>query len=119
ILFSGEVASNATDLYSKNYTFFFNKCDEYAKDYPTRWQPLCVAILEKCIVLPIECENEDTGLTIFSTLNDRGMPLSDSDIFKAQIYRNEQTEENKKKFTKRWKDLSETAEDAYISLDDL
>lgn len=36
-------------------------------------------------VFPIECENEDTRITIFSVLNDSGKPLSVSDIFKANI----------------------------------
>jgi hypothetical protein len=51
------------------------------------------------IILPIECVTQETALTIFSTLNDRGMPLADSDIFKAQLYRNCDTEEKRKEFT--------------------
>lgn len=34
-------------------------------------------ILNNCILLPIEAESQDTALRIFSTLNDRGKPLSD------------------------------------------
>ena len=56
------------------------------------------------------------GLTIFSKLNDRGMSLSDSDIFKAQIYG---MHDNRNKFIKDWKALSEEVEDANISLDDV
>jgi uncharacterized protein with ParB-like and HNH nuclease domain len=119
ILFTGELNSKNKDLYTTNYSFFYAKCEEYARDNPIYWQPLCVTLLEKCIVLPIECENVDTGLTIFSTLNDRGMPLSDSDIFKAQIYRVKETEDERKEFTIKWKELSETVEDTKISLDDL
>lgn len=70
-----------------------------------QWKELCVTILQKCIILPIECDAQDTALTIFSTLNDRGMPLADSDIFKAQIYRNCTTEEKKKNLRKRGKTL--------------
>ena len=55
-------------------------------DHPLQWKNLCLTILRKCILLPIECEDLDMALTIFSTLNDRGLPLADSDIFKAQIY---------------------------------
>ena len=55
---------------------------------PMQWKQLCITILQKCIILPIECDTPETALTIFSTLNDRGLPLADSDIFKAQIYRN-------------------------------
>lgn len=119
ILYNGIINEQNVDLYSSNYSFFYKKCEDYAKDNPLNWQALCVTILEKCIVLPIECENIDTALTIFSTLNDRGMPLSDSDIFKAQIYRTKTSEEEKKTFTSKWKELSEIVEDAKISLDDL
>jgi len=119
ILDTGEIDNQNKSLYTTNYSFFYNKCEEYARDNPLHWQPLCVTILEKCIVLPIECESVDTGLTIFSTLNDRGMPLSDSDIFKAQIYRIKKTEDERRIFTSKWKQLSETVEDAKINLDDL
>ena len=43
--------------------------------------------MQNCILLPIEAESQDTALRIFSTLNDRGKPLSDADIFKAQFYK--------------------------------
>ncbi|OGC21645.1 hypothetical protein A2291_06010 [candidate division WOR-1 bacterium RIFOXYB2_FULL_42_35] len=119
ILTSGKIISANKDLYSSNYAFFYSKCNEYAQKNPMHWQPLCITILNKCIVLPIECEDVEAALTIFSTLNDRGMPLSDSDIFKAQIYRSKKTTEEKKEFTDAWKELTETVEDAQISLDDL
>lgn len=110
---------DSKDLYSKNYKFFFDSCEEFARQNPMSWQPLCVNILHKCIVLPIECDVQDTALTIFSTLNDRGMPLSDSDIFKAQIYKNTASEEEKKAFTQEWKELTSVCEFANISLEDL
>jgi hypothetical protein len=119
ILRTGRTVLKPTDLYSKNYNYFFSKCEEYAKDNPLHWQPFCVAILRYCIILPIDCEKLDTALTIFSTLNDRGMPLSDSDIFKAQLYRTKTNAEEKTEFTAAWRELTETAEDAGISLDDL
>ena len=119
ILKLGAVDSTKKDLYSRNYGFFFSKCEEYARVNPTNWQPFCVTLLKRCIILPIECDQFDTALTIFSTLNDRGMPLSDSDIFKAQIYRSKSSREDKLQFTQAWKELTETVEDSGMSLDDL
>lgn len=118
ILETGETPEGASDFYSLNYNFFLEKCDEFAKNYPMAWQPLCVTILQKCIVLPIECNNQDTALTIFSTLNDRGLPLSDSDIFKAQIYKIK-PEDERSQFTELWKELMYTCEDANLSLEDI
>lgn len=66
--------------------------------------------MNNCILLPIEAESQDTALRIFSTLNDRGMPLSDSDIFKAQFYKYYSFREEKDSFIKRWKDLEEITE---------
>ena len=39
------------------------------------------------------------------------MPLSDSDIFKAKIYKSKDTEEEKDKFIKSWLELSEKVND--------
>jgi uncharacterized protein with ParB-like and HNH nuclease domain len=119
ILEKGEIDENKKDNYSANYLFFLNKCGEYARDNPIHWQPLVVTILNNCIILPIECENIDTALTIFSTLNDRGMPLSDSDIFKAQIYKSKNAGKERQDFAESWRGLTETCEDAKISLDEV
>jgi hypothetical protein len=56
-------------------------------------------------MLPIEAESRDTALRIFSTLNDRGLPLSDADIFKAQFYKFYGDKGKKDDFIERWKDL--------------
>ena len=119
ILETGLIIENTADNYSKNYRFFKEKCDEYATLNPMQWKELCVTILQKCIILPIECDAQDTALTIFSTLNDRGMPLADSDIFKAQIYRSCSTEEKRKEFTETWKELTQICKQGYFSIDDI
>lgn len=119
ILKTGEYNEKSDDNYSLNYAFFIHQSDEYAKKYPMKWEKLCVFILNKCIVLPIECDKEDTALTIFSTLNDRGLQLSDSDIFKAKMYRNSKTKKEQENFIEIWKELSETCEYSGIGVDGL
>jgi len=119
ILNSGESSELATDNYSVNYRFFKKQCDEYATMNPMQWKELCVTILMQCIILPIECDTPETALTIFSTLNDRGLPLADSDIFKAQIYRNLETEAKRKEFTNTWKELMHICKQSGASLDDI
>ena len=94
-------------------------CNDYAEQKPLNWYNLCVTITDRCIVLPIECSKQETALTIFSTLNDRGMPLDDSDIFKAEIYRRMKTKEARVEFTEQWKDLSQTCSTAKMSTNDL
>lgn len=107
ILETGYTDENKKDNYSVNYRFFLKKCNEYAMENPMQWKELCVTILENCVILPIKCNTQDTALTIFSTLNDRGLPLADSDIFKAQIYKNYDSEEERKDFTEKWRELTE------------
>jgi uncharacterized protein with ParB-like and HNH nuclease domain len=119
ILKTGVTEKDKEDNYSLNYDYFKYACDEYAKNKPTKWYDLCVTILNRCIILPIECNTQETALTIFSTLNDRGLPLADSDIFKAQIYKNYKTESDRKKFTEKWKQLTETCKDAKMEIDDV
>jgi uncharacterized protein with ParB-like and HNH nuclease domain len=119
ILRNGILAENAKDNYSKNYAFFVKKCDEYAANEPLRWYDLIVFILNNCVLLPIECDKQDTALTIFSTLNDRGMPLSDADIFKAKLYRHCGNDEDRHIFTQQWTELSEICESAKLSIDDI
>lgn len=63
--------------------------------------------MNNCILLPIEAESQDTALRIFSTLNDRGMPLSDSDIFKAQFYKHYSKRGKKDEFIRQWKEIEE------------
>jgi uncharacterized protein with ParB-like and HNH nuclease domain len=119
ILETGLSIETATDYYSVNYRFFKKQCDDYAEHNPMQWKQLCITILQKCIILPIECDTPETALTIFSTLNDRGLPLADSDIFKAQIYRNLDSVEKRKEFTNTWKELMHICKQSRISLDDV
>lgn len=116
ILETGEVPENSTSNYARNYAYFKEQCDKYAADYPDNWRGLCRCFLDRCIILPIECKDVDSALIIFSTLNDRGMPLIDSDIFKAELYKRCAS---KDEFTAQWRELSEVTETAGISLNDV
>ena len=87
ILKTGVVQKEQKSNYAKNYRFFQEKIDNFLSEYPSYFAYLPARILGNCILLPVEAESQDTALRIFSTLNDRGLPLSDADIFKAQFYK--------------------------------
>ena len=114
-----DLLSNREDLYTKNSKFFYNKSENFAKTNPTEWYNLIISILNRTIILPIECDNFDMGLTIFSTLNDRGMPLSDSDIFKAQMYKLLKTDKEKSEFIDKWKNLEDELKKCNMSINDI
>ena len=102
ILKTGIVEKNQNSKYAKNYEFFQEKISDFINHYASY---LPNRILNNCILLPIEADNQNTALRIFSTLNDRGMPLSDADIFKAQFYKYYSKKNEKNEFIKKWRDL--------------
>lgn len=112
ILKSGRVDSSMKSRYADTYRFFEIKIHDFLSDYPSYFAYLPTRILNNCILLPIEAESQDTALRIFSTLNDRGKPLADTDIFKAQLYKYYSTKGEKDNFISRWKALAtEQSED--------
>lgn len=108
ILKTGVTKSGAKDNYSKNYNKFLELYANKAMEDPLKIYEWIYVILNQAILLPITADTQDTALTIFSTLNDRGLPLSDADIFKAKMYNN--LEANKKSaLIEQWKELDEKA----------
>lgn len=104
IISTGEATKGNKSNYAENYRFFQNK---FAELKPSEFIPFSAIILNNCIIMPIESNSQSTAFRIFTTLNDRGMPLSDSDIFKSQFYKffQSQGDSEKDSFIKRWKKL--------------
>lgn len=118
ILKTGIAIESAKDNYSKNYRLFLSLLDKHSQENPLMVYQFIYALLNQAILLPITADTQDTALTIFSTLNDRGLPLSDADIFKAKIY-NQLDIDSKKLFIERWKDLDEQATSSKESIQQL
>lgn len=113
ILKNGIVRDEQKSIYALNYRFFVAKIDEFIHGFAGYLPYLATRIMQNCILLPIEAESQDTALRIFSTLNDRGKPLSDSDIFKAQFYKYYTGLGKKDVFIKQWKELEELCEKVF------
>lgn len=118
LLETGVADKHATDNYSKNYLQFQQLYDEKCIKEPLQVYDFIHALLKQAILLPINADSQETALTIFSTLNNRGLPLSDADIFKAKIY-NSLTLEEKDDFISKWKILEKEATDANESIQQL
>lgn len=119
ILQAGVTSNEAKDNYSKNYNKFLELYENASAKDPLKIYEFIYTLLNQAILLPITADSQDTALTIFSTLNDRGLPLSDADIFKAKIYNKLTTEEEKKEFIDNWKELDEKAQYASESIQQL
>lgn len=96
--------------YILNCKFFFDKLCELSQEktleFNSEYKRILLNLLEKCEILRVVCENQDSAMRIFNTLNNRGMPLSNSDIFKGIIL---QDIRDNKKYVKDianiWKEL--------------
>ena len=118
ILVSGKADPKSNSNYSRNYIQLQHLIDDYATNEPLSFYRFVSNILNRAILLPIMADSQDTALTIFSTLNDRGLALSDADIFKAKIY-NRLDPQRKKDFIEKWQQLDEEAKNANESIQKL
>lgn len=109
ILRTGCAEKDWRSAYATNFAFFQKRISQLVSEWPTYTVYFARRILNNVIMLPIEAESQDTALRIFSTLNDRGLPLSDADIFKSQFYKFYSQRGEKDAFIARWKVLEEGA----------
>lgn len=129
ILNTGNINEKSSSNYVKNYRFFQERIDQLLKDFPDYFSYLSARILNNCVMLPIETESQDKAMYIFSTLNDRGLQLSDSDIFKSKLYKyfsfkaenfsktpKEKEQFIKNEFTAKWKMLEEVSNQIFRPL---
>ena len=107
LLRTGEIPQKSKSQYVSNYRYFVAQIDEMSKNFDGYLTYFAARLLANCILLPIEAESQDTALRIFSTLNDRGLPLSDADIFKAQFYKFYSDLGQKDWFIEEWKKLED------------
>ncbi|WP_160664156.1 DUF262 domain-containing protein [Colidextribacter sp. OB.20] len=92
-----------------NYRLFGEKIDEWWQSQGQTAEALnrlILTLLDSVVLLPIHCGSEDDALTIFETINNRGMSLSDADIFKAKLYHNI-PQEDQAAFIEDWNALED------------
>ena len=109
ILTTGTATPKNKSNYAVNYRLFQRWIADLNTTKPGYLLYFARRILNNCVLLPIEADSQNTALRIFTTLNDRGRPLDDADIFKAQFYKFylKRGKAEKNKFVERWKDLAE------------
>lgn len=111
------IARNETDsdtLYAKNYILFHNSIEQWVNSLGadrTKLKTFINILLNNVVLLPIKCGALDDALTIFETINNRGMSLSDTDIFKAKLHKNSKS--NHKEFIKRWNEIENEYDDIF------
>ncbi len=92
-----------------NFDYFSSKIEEWrgvSNNDTAKFESLIVMLLDNVVLLPIHCDSLDDSLVIFETINNRGMSLSDADIFKALLYKNT-TEKKQDEFINDWNSLDD------------
>ena len=96
-----------SSLFGENFKYFSEEIDKWRTNHNSEeFSQLVLTLLDRINLLPIKCGDQDEAMTIFQTINDRGMKLDDSDIFKAKMYT---YTDNKKRFINRWNALSSSS----------
>lgn len=113
ILINGKTDDSWKSRYALNFNFFMEKINEFISRSPSYLAYFPLRIIQNCVFLPILADSQDIALRIFSTLNDRGLPLSDSDIFKAQFYKYYSGNNEKELFINQWKFLEGETKDIF------
>lgn len=115
----------SSDQFLKNILTFYFLFDSYFKNKGNHSENLSGFInflLKKVSLLPIELqggnkeEATEKALRIFETINNRGLNLSDSDIFKSKLFI---LTEDKARFGYSWSELIERAESLGVAVNDL
>lgn len=116
ILKNGKVPKESKSNYAKNFEFFQEKVEVLAREIPhgsDAFMKFPIRIMENVIILSVEANDWDSSLQIFNTLNDRGAPLADSDIFKSKLYRFYSDKGEQEKFINRWRVVEDACFDIF------
>lgn len=82
-------------------------------------------VIDHIFLLPIELNGDnmkdanDRALSIFETINNRGMNLENADIFKARLYNKALMDGEESKFKKLWAEFRQSTEDLNMTVDDI
>ncbi len=110
ILRDGICRDDDASNYASAFRYFLRQIKELNKKNPESVHYLFHRVLNNVILLPIVTGSQETALDLFSTINDRGMPLYDSDIFKTKIFNFYKKNGKFEGVSDRWKRMEENCE---------
>jgi hypothetical protein len=109
-----------------NGLYFFYLFKKFKEAERVEELKLFIRFMLECIyLLPIELTDttidsaENKALTIFETINNRGMDLQDADIFKARLYAKAISESEKDHFIQLWFRFRDECESINLSIDEI
>ena len=114
----GLIQSNAVYIY-KWLQEYFNRIDNTSQTAFWKY------FIDRVYLLPIVLDGKDMAeattraLTIFETINNRGLDLADADILKAKLYEMASSIKEGDDFISQWKDLGQKCVELNVSVNDV
>jgi uncharacterized protein with ParB-like and HNH nuclease domain len=93
--------------------------EQFKENQEIKINDFVVWLFENVVLTVITCPNEDSAIQIFNVLNDRGMPLSPTDILKASLMQKLSSDEDRKTFKRSWEDTISRLQFYNYFLDDM
>lgn len=119
----------ATDKESKIFnaaSYLFEWFSFYAKNSGAeKLKEFANYLLDNVYLLPIELYDDDKdtaqskALTIFETINNRGLDLTNADIFRSKLYEKALFVHEQNEFVMQWAELNETCTELGLTTDDV
>lgn len=112
------VKANAISIYTMLRDAFTKMTQDEQRDFTDFF-------ISKVYLLPIVLKDENLdkarskALMVFETINNRGMDLSDADIFKAKLYEMALRAGQGKEFINKWGEINSQCEDLEVKIDDV
>lgn len=110
LLTTGTASKSDNDNFSQNYLFFNDQVKDWATEFAGEdFVRFVRQILNNCYVVQIETNTQDEALQVFTSVNDRGLPLNMTDIFRSVLYKKfaAQGVAEKYKFVDDWEKLKQ------------
>lgn len=114
----------SNNIFERN-CFLFYSWFSFLKKEGEDFKKITKFLLNQVILLPIYVDDKDTedaeqsAITIFETINNRGMSLRDADIFHAKLYEKAKKIGEEDDYMARWENLKQDCEEIDITIDDL
>ena len=111
------------NLFKQNICYFYNELKEFKKHNDIF--KFADFLLDFVYILPIETEDNNAdkarknALQVFETINNRGLNLSTSDIFKARLYSMALNELKHKNFIEKWRELNIKCDELNYTIDNI
>ena len=101
------VLTDSTSRIRDNALLFEKRLEQELGD-TENYTRLARYVAQYCYLVVVETSDQESAYRVFSVLNNRGLPLSVTDILKAEVLGVISDLEQQESYTKKWEDLEES-----------